>query len=153
MSLNAPYEDTNIFAKIIAGDMPCVKVFEDTATLAFMDIFPQTEGHCLVIPKSLGATNLLTGLWDAKVDRAPVVVASGTEGTCPVLARQIKTQIEEQVPQNLGGLAALAGRLRGAVAKQVARRNRRSFWRWVFGTTASRYSRIELSALRQLMCC
>lgn len=60
MSLNAPYEDTNIFAKIIAGDMPCVKVFEDTATLAFMDIFPQTEGHCLVIPKSLGATNLLT---------------------------------------------------------------------------------------------
>ena len=66
------------------------------------------------------------------VDRDPVVVAIGTEGTCPVLARQIKTQIEEQLPQNLGGLAALAGRLRGAVAKNVARRHRRSFWRWVF---------------------
>ena len=66
------------------------------------------------------------------VDRDPVVIAIGTEGNCPVLARQIKTQLEEQLPQNLGGLAALAGRLRGAVAKHVERRNRRSFWRWVF---------------------
>ncbi|MEM7597905.1 MAG: NAD(P)-dependent oxidoreductase [Pseudomonadota bacterium] len=66
------------------------------------------------------------------VDRDPVVIAIGTEGTCPVLARQIKTQLEEQLPQNLGGLAALAGRLRGAVAKHVERRNRRGFWRWVF---------------------
>ncbi|MEL6648523.1 MAG: siroheme synthase [Pseudomonadota bacterium] len=66
------------------------------------------------------------------VDRDPVVIAIGTEGTCPVLARQIKTQLEEQLPQNLGGLAALAGRLRGAVAKHVERRHRRGFWRWVF---------------------
>ncbi|MEM7295322.1 MAG: NAD(P)-dependent oxidoreductase [Pseudomonadota bacterium] len=66
------------------------------------------------------------------VDRDPVVIAIGTEGTAPVLARQIKTRLEEQLPQNLGGLAALAGRLRGAVAAQVPRAKRRAFWRWVF---------------------
>jgi uroporphyrin-III C-methyltransferase/precorrin-2 dehydrogenase/sirohydrochlorin ferrochelatase len=69
------------------------------------------------------------------VDRDPVVVAIGTEGTAPVLARQIKTLLEEALPQNLGGLAALAGRLRGAVAAQVTRARRREFWRWVFADT------------------
>lgn len=66
------------------------------------------------------------------VDRDPVVVAIGTEGTAPVLARQIKTQIEQSLPQALGGLAALAGRLRPAVAGRVPRSKRRAFWRWVF---------------------
>lgn len=66
------------------------------------------------------------------VDRDPVVVAIGTEGTAPVLARQIKTKIEETLPPNLGGLAALAGRLRSAVAHQVPRAKRRAFWAWVF---------------------
>ncbi|MEM6759489.1 MAG: siroheme synthase CysG [Pseudomonadota bacterium] len=66
------------------------------------------------------------------VDRDPVVVAIGTEGTAPVLARQIKTQLEEQLPQSLGGLAALAGRLRAAVAGRVPQAGRRAFWRWVF---------------------
>ncbi|MEO0566741.1 MAG: NAD(P)-dependent oxidoreductase [Pseudomonadota bacterium] len=66
------------------------------------------------------------------VDRDPVVVAIGTEGTAPVLARQIKTQIEQSLPQNLGGLAALAGRLRPSVTKNIARSKRREFWRWVF---------------------
>ncbi|MEM8536876.1 MAG: NAD(P)-dependent oxidoreductase [Pseudomonadota bacterium] len=67
------------------------------------------------------------------VDRDPVVIAIGTEGTGPVLARQIKTKLEEQLPQNLGGLAALAGHLRPAVAGRVPRAGRRAFWRWVFG--------------------
>lgn len=66
------------------------------------------------------------------VDRDPVVIAIGTEGTAPVLARQIKTRLEEELPQTLGGLAALAGRLRGSVAAKVARSRRRAFWRWVF---------------------
>ncbi|MEJ6392700.1 siroheme synthase CysG [Gymnodinialimonas sp. 2305UL16-5] len=66
------------------------------------------------------------------VDRDPVVVAIGTEGTAPVLARQIKTQVEQMLAPNLGGLAALAGRLRGAVAQGVPRAKRRGFWRWVF---------------------
>ena len=66
------------------------------------------------------------------VDRDPVVVAIGTEGTAPVLARQIKTNVEEVLSPDLGGLAALAGRLRGAVAHHVARDKRRAFWAWVF---------------------
>ncbi len=66
------------------------------------------------------------------VDRDPVVIAIGTEGTAPVLARQIKTQIEQGLAQNLGGLAALSGRLRQSVAHHVARSKRRAFWTWVF---------------------
>ncbi|MCR9125027.1 MAG: siroheme synthase CysG [Rhodobacteraceae bacterium] len=66
------------------------------------------------------------------VDRDPVVVAIGTEGTAPVLARQIKTRIEQMLPANIGGLAALSGRLRGAVAARVPRDMRRAFWAWVF---------------------
>ncbi|WP_375691349.1 siroheme synthase CysG [Pseudooceanicola sp. LIPI14-2-Ac024] len=66
------------------------------------------------------------------VDRDPVVVAIGTEGTAPVLARQIKTRVEELLAPNLGGLAALAGRMRGAVADRVPHARRRAFWRWVF---------------------
>ena len=59
MTLHATYEPDNIFAKIIAGEMPCVKVFEDDIALSFMDIFPQTRGHTLVIPKQVRARNLL----------------------------------------------------------------------------------------------
>ena len=45
------YDDNNIFAKMLDGDIPCHKVYEDDKTLAFMDIMPQAEGHVLVIPK------------------------------------------------------------------------------------------------------
>src|SRR5579863_7036101 len=41
-----------IFCKIVAGAVPCFKLFEDTETLAFMDINPVHDGHCLVIPKA-----------------------------------------------------------------------------------------------------
>jgi histidine triad (HIT) family protein len=41
-----------IFCRIVAGDAPCERVFEDAATLAFVDIHPANEGHCLVIPKA-----------------------------------------------------------------------------------------------------
>jgi histidine triad (HIT) family protein len=46
----ATYEDTNIFAKILRGEMPAHKVFEDEVAFAFMDIMPRAEGHTLVIP-------------------------------------------------------------------------------------------------------
>ncbi|MDE3028788.1 MAG: uroporphyrinogen-III C-methyltransferase [Paracoccaceae bacterium] len=72
------------------------------------------------------------------VDRDPVVVAIGTEGTAPVLARQIKTRIEAMLEPRLGDLAALAGRLRGAVAAQVPQERRRAFWRWVFADAPRR---------------
>ena len=59
MTLHGEYKTDNIFAKIIAGEMPCVKVFEDDIAFAFMDIFPQSRGHTLVIPKGVAARNFL----------------------------------------------------------------------------------------------
>ncbi|KPF52638.1 MULTISPECIES: HIT family protein [Rhizobium/Agrobacterium group] len=52
------YDPNNIFAKILAGDIPSVKLYEDENTLAFMDVMPQAPGHLLVIPKK-GSRNLL----------------------------------------------------------------------------------------------
>lgn len=52
------YDDNNIFAKIVRGEAPCHKVYEDDATVAFLDIMPRTDGHTLVIPKAR-ARNLL----------------------------------------------------------------------------------------------
>jgi histidine triad (HIT) family protein len=46
------YDPNNIFAKILRGEIPCHKIYEDDHTLAFMDVMPQVEGHCLVIPKA-----------------------------------------------------------------------------------------------------
>jgi histidine triad (HIT) family protein len=46
------YDDSNIFAKIIRGEMPAFKVFEDARAVAFMDAMPQSEGHTLVVPKA-----------------------------------------------------------------------------------------------------
>ena len=53
-----PYDDGNIFAKILRGELPCAKVHEDDVALAFMDIMPRVEGHVLVIPKAPARTLL-----------------------------------------------------------------------------------------------
>ena len=52
------YDPNNIFAKILRGEIACHKVYEDDATLAFMDVMPQADGHTLVIPKA-ASRNLL----------------------------------------------------------------------------------------------
>ncbi|ADL00812.1 HIT family protein [Brevundimonas subvibrioides] len=59
MTLHAAYDPSNIFAKILRGEIPAVKVWEDDGVLAFMDVFPQSEGHVLVISKTSTARNLL----------------------------------------------------------------------------------------------
>lgn len=59
MSLDGAYDDGNIFAKIVRGEMPAVKVYEDAEILAFMDVFPQAKGHVLVISKTSKSRNLL----------------------------------------------------------------------------------------------
>ncbi|WP_024353971.1 HIT family protein [Brevundimonas naejangsanensis] len=59
MSLHGAYDPDNIFAKILRGDMPSVKVWEDDDVLAFMDVFPQSEGHVLVVSKTSTARNIL----------------------------------------------------------------------------------------------
>ncbi len=50
--MSATYDDNNIFAKILRGEIPAFKVYEDEETLAFMDVMPQSTGHTLVIPKA-----------------------------------------------------------------------------------------------------
>jgi len=52
------YDSNNIFARILRGEIPAHKVFEDEHTLAFMDVMPQVDGHTLVIPKA-PAENIL----------------------------------------------------------------------------------------------
>lgn len=59
MSLHGDYDSQNIFAQIIRGEMPCYKLYEDDDVLAFLDVFPQSFGHTLVIPKRSAARNLL----------------------------------------------------------------------------------------------
>ncbi|MBN9063694.1 MAG: HIT family protein [Rhizobiales bacterium 65-9] len=52
------YDPQNVFAKILRGELPCEKVYEDEHALAFMDIMPRADGHTLVIPKA-PARNIL----------------------------------------------------------------------------------------------
>jgi histidine triad (HIT) family protein len=52
------YDPQNVFARILRGELPCHKVYEDDATLAFMDIMPRADGHVLVIPKAPSRTIL-----------------------------------------------------------------------------------------------
>lgn len=63
MSDKEPYQTDNIFAKILRGEIPCHKVFEDDVALAFLDILPQADGHTLVIPKLA-----VRGLFDMPAD-------------------------------------------------------------------------------------
>lgn len=59
MSIDGEYDGDNVFAKILRGEIPAAKVFEDAHVLAFMDVFPQSRGHTLVIAKESKARNLL----------------------------------------------------------------------------------------------
>lgn len=74
------YDDSNIFAKIIRGEIPSVKVFEDDTILVMMDIFPQSKGHTLVIPKA-ASRNLL--------DADPAALSKAATHL-PKLARAVK---------------------------------------------------------------
>lgn len=67
MHATPAYDDDNVFAKILRGELPAHKVYEDEATLAFMDIMPRAPGHVLVIPKT-PCRNIL--------DADPAVLAS-----------------------------------------------------------------------------
>jgi histidine triad (HIT) family protein len=76
-----PYDPNNIFAKILRGEAPCVRVEEDAFSLAFMDIMPRADGHVLVVPKT-PARNLF--------DIAPADLAR-LAPTVQRIARAVKT--------------------------------------------------------------
>jgi histidine triad (HIT) family protein len=69
---SAAYDNNNIFAKILRGEIPSVKVYEDEHTLAFMDVMPQAPGHVLVVPKA-ASRNLLDADPAALAKTIPVV--------------------------------------------------------------------------------
>ena len=54
----AAYDPSNVFAKILRGELPCYKIYEDDKALAFLDIMPRAPGHALVLPKA-PARNIL----------------------------------------------------------------------------------------------
>jgi histidine triad (HIT) family protein len=70
--MTAAYDDQNIFAKILRGEAPCVKLYEDAHAFAFMDIMPRGQGHLLVVPKS-PARNILDIPTDALAAMMPAV--------------------------------------------------------------------------------
>ena len=74
------YDDNNVFAKILKGELPCHKVHETEHVLAFMDIMPRGDGHVLVIPKAK-ARNILDAQPDdlAELAKAVQVVARATK--------------------------------------------------------------------------
>ncbi|MGO4331565.1 HIT family protein [Cupriavidus sp. 2TAF22] len=53
--MSKTYDPNNIFARILRGELPCNKVYEDADTIAFMDIMPQSDGHTLVVTKEPAA--------------------------------------------------------------------------------------------------
>jgi uroporphyrin-III C-methyltransferase/precorrin-2 dehydrogenase/sirohydrochlorin ferrochelatase len=113
--------------------------FESTSLVFIATGCPGIDMALHSLAKVAGATvnvvdqpQLCDAITPSIVDRDPVVVAIGTEGTAPVLARQIKTKLEESLEPRLGDLAAFAGRMRSAAAARLAPRARRDLWRWVF---------------------
>lgn len=95
------YDDQNIFAKILRGEIPAIKVYEDEQVLAFMDIMPQAEGHTLVIPKSPAVTLL---------DLAPEAAA---------YTIQIVQKIAKAIEKALGVDGIVLMQLSGAAAGQT----------------------------------
>ena len=77
------YDNNNIFAKILRGEIPCHKIYEDEHTLAFMDVMPQVDGHCLVVPKAPSR-----GLLDADADILSHIMATAKK----VAAATVKAQ-------------------------------------------------------------
>ncbi|HQR02556.1 MAG: HIT domain-containing protein [Proteobacteria bacterium] len=74
------YDQNNIFARILRHELPCINVYEDADTLAFMDIMPQAEGHALVITKEPAATLMeITPKGAAAVIRSTQIVARAVQ--------------------------------------------------------------------------
>lgn len=92
------YNDQNVFAKILRGELPCHKVYEDEHTLAFMDIMPQVAGHTLVIPKVAAET-----LFDLPADAASHLMHSVQKVAAAVKAGM---NAEGVVLMQLNGAAA-----------------------------------------------
>lgn len=92
------YDDQNIFARILRGELPAIKIYEDDQVLAFMDIMPQADGHALVIPKTPAVT-----LMDLSADAAAYTIQIVQK-----IAKAIETALDAKgiVLMQLSGVAA-----------------------------------------------
>jgi histidine triad (HIT) family protein len=95
------YDSNNIFAKILRGEIPAVKIYEDDKTLAFMDVMPQADGHTLVIPKE-AAENI----FDLSASGAAALMAT-------------TQRIAKAVKKGLGTPGIMIAQLNGAPAGQT----------------------------------
>jgi histidine triad (HIT) family protein len=97
----ATYDDQNIFAKILRGEVPCYKVYENRHTLAFLDIMPRSPGHTLVIPRAaargildIAADDLADVARSAKKTAVAAVKAFDAEG---IIVQQFSEAASGQV--------------------------------------------------------
>jgi histidine triad (HIT) family protein len=94
------YDKNNVFAKILRGEIPSAKVYEDAKTLAFMDVMPQADGHALVIPK----------------EPAETIFDLSPEGAAALMATTQK--VAKAVKKGLGVPGIMIAQLNGAPAGQ-----------------------------------
>jgi histidine triad (HIT) family protein len=94
------YDSNNVFAKILRGEIPSIKVYEDAKTLAFMDVMPQADGHVLVIPK----------------ENAENVFELSPEGAAELMATTQK--VAKAVKKGLNTPGIMIAQLNGAPAGQ-----------------------------------
>lgn len=92
------YDQQNVFAKILRGELPAVRVYEDEKTLAFMDIMPMCEGHVLVIPKESAET-----LFELSADGVAAVFATAQKVGIAIMKA---LQVEGLATMQLNGAAA-----------------------------------------------
>ncbi len=97
----AAYDPDNIFAKILKGEIPCHKIYEDEDTLAFLDIMPRTEGHALVITK----------------ESAPDLFGISPEGLAKLMA--VVQKLAPQIKAAVGADGVLIQQFNGAAAGQT----------------------------------
>ncbi|MCG3269014.1 uroporphyrinogen-III C-methyltransferase [Yoonia sp. I 8.24] len=143
-ALDPELADLHAAGKISWNNSPITPAqFADTALVFIATGCPGVDSALHALAKEAGCTvnvvdrpDLCDAITPSIVDRSPVVVAIGTEGTAPVLARQIKTRMEEILEPRLGDLAAVVGRLRDSAAQRLQPRQRRDLWRWVFNGPA-----------------
>ncbi len=120
-----PYDDNNIFAKILRGDIPCSKIYEDEFALAFHDIRPQAPIHALVIPKGryvsfadFGASATADEIFGFTRAVAAVAKQLGAEETGYRLIANMGWDSHQEVPHY--HVHILAGRKMGVMLTPVA---------------------------------
>ena len=95
------YDPDNVFAKMLRGEIPCHKLYEDDDTLAFLDIMPRSEGHALVITKEPAAD----------------LFAVSAEGLAKLMA--VVQKLAPQIKQAVGADGVLIQQFNGATAGQT----------------------------------